>query len=170
MNKTKIKKIAVSALFTAVIAACAWVSIPTPLGVNLAFSLFGVCLTAFCLDLKSAMASVVVYITLGAIGLPVFSQFNGGPGVLFGLSGGFVWGFILATVICSVSKKAKKKIIKYLLIVLVVVACHAVGVAQYYIVSGNNMWLSFLTASFPFLLKDILIVFLAEFVSKKIKI
>lgn len=170
MNKIKIKKIATAAVFSAVIAACAWVYIPTPFGINLTFSLFAVCLTAFCLDIKSAFAATAVYITLGAIGLPVFSQFSGGIGVLFGVSGGFLWGFLLTVVVCGVAKNNLKKTIKYLLMVFSVLLCHTVGVIQYSIVSGNDFLISFLTASLPFLIKDIILVFLAELIAKKVKI
>ncbi len=170
MNKTKIKKIAIAAVFTAVIAATAWISIPTPFGVNLAFSLFGVCLTAFCLDIKSALAATAVYIALGAVGLPVFSQFSGGFGVLFGASGGFLWGFLLTVVLCGVASKANKKLFKYLFMILSVLLCHTIGALQYSVVSGNNIWISFLTASLPFFAKDVILVFLAELVAKKIKI
>ena len=170
MNKSKIKQIALSALFTAVITASAWISIPTPFGINLAFSLFGVCLTAFCLDIKSAISSVAAYIALGAAGLPVFSYFTGGIGVLLGASGGFLWGFLAIATLCGIAKNQTKKIIRYMLMILSVLLCHAAGTIQYCFVTGNNLWISFLSASLPFLLKDLIIVFLAEFVSKKIKI
>lgn len=170
MNKIKIKKIAMAASFTAVIAATAWVSIPTPFGVNLAFSLFGVCLAAFCLDAKSAIAATIVYIALGAVGLPVFSQFMGGFGVLFGTSGGFLWGFIPLAALCSIAKKKESKGIKYLLMISSVLLCHILGVAQFCVVSGNGLLVSFLSASLPFLLKDLILVFVAELVARRIKI
>lgn len=170
MNKLKIKKTALSALFTAVIAACGWISVPTPFGVNLAFTLFGVCLAGFTLGISSAVASTVCYVILGAVGLPVFSAFSGGMGVLLGPSGGFLWGFIFAAVLCGIAKNKRNKTIKYLLLCSGVLLCHFIGVLQYSFVTGNNLWVSIISASLPFLLKDFIIVFIAEFVSKKIKI
>lgn len=170
MKKARIKKIALCALFTAVITACAWLSIPTPFGINLAFTLFGISLAGFLLGVKGATAAVAVYIALGAAGLPVFSNFTGGIGILFGVSGGFLWGFLLTAVLCGIASKASKKLLKYTFMILSVLLCHMVGITQYCIVTGNNVLAAFLTASLPFLLKDIILLFLAELISKKIKI
>ncbi len=169
MNKTKIKKIAISAVFAALIAATAWISVPTPFGVNLAFTIFGVCLTGFVLGVKYGLMSTVVYIALGAIGLPVFSQFMSGFGILLGASGGFLWGFLITAALCGISKNMDKKALKIPVMILSVLICHAVGVAQFCIVSGNGILTGFITASLPFLVKDLILVFLADFVSKKIK-
>ena len=170
MNSSKTKRIAQSALFTAIIAASAWISIPTPFGINLTFSLFGIGLAAFCLGVKGAVASTVVYILLGAAGLPVFSLFSGGVGVLLGASGGFIWGFLIIAVLCGVTKTIINKPIKYTLIILSILLCHAAGVTQYCVVTGNGLWISFLSASMPFLVKDIIILLLAQLMAKKIKI
>ena len=170
MKNSKIKVISLSALFTAVIAVTAWVSVPTPFGINLAFTMFGVGITAFLLGIKGGLASTVTYIALGAAGLPIFSFFSGGMGVLFGVSGGFIWGFLAVALLCGIAKNKKTKKIKYLLIVLSVIICHAAGVIQYSIVTGNGFFACVLSISLPFLLKDIVILFLAYFISKKIKI
>ncbi len=170
MNKAKIKQISLCAIFTAIIAATAWISLPTPFGVNLTFQVFGVCLAGFVLGIKGAMASTVVYIAIGAAGLPVFSSFTGGIGILFGISGGFLWGFLLTAFLCGVANRIANKILKYFFMILAVLLCHAVGVAQYCIVSGNNILVAFLATSLPFLAKDIILVFLANLISKKIKL
>ncbi len=169
MNKSKIKTMAISALFTAIIAATAWISVPTPFGINLTLQTFGVCLAAFCLDTRAGLASVAAYIAIGVAGLPVFSSFTGGIGVLLGASGGFLWGFLPTAVLCGAAKRQNKKPLKYLLMVLSVLLCHTAGVVQFCAVSGINAWAGFISASLPFLPKDLIMVFLAEFVSKKIQ-
>ena len=169
MKKTKIKKIVLTALFTAVIAASAWLSIPTPFGVNLAFSLFGVCVAAFCLGIKGSICATIVYIALGAAGMPVFSLFSGGLGVLFGASGGFIWGFLPTAAVCGIAKGIEKKTLKAMVMIFAVIICHIVGVIQYSIVTGNGIFIVFLSASLPFIIKDILLVFLANFVAKRVK-
>ena len=170
MNKIKIKKIAATAIFTAIIAASSWISIFTPFGVNLTLQLFGVCLAGFYLGAKWGVAATFVYIAIGAVGLPVFSSFTGGIGILFGTSGGFLWGFLASSALCGVASAQNKKAIKYLLMVLAVLICHTAGVIQFCIVSGINLWAGFVTTSLPFLVKDFILVFLANFVAKKIKI
>lgn len=170
MNKSKTKKIATTAIFTAVIAASAWICVFTPFGVNLTLQTFAVCLAGFCLGIKWGVAAVAVYIAIGAIGLPVFSAFSGGLGVLLGVSGGFLWGFLVSVALCGVAGGQNRKIIKYLLMISAVLLCHVTGVIQFCIVSGVNVWAGFVTASLPFLVKDFILVFLGEIISKKIKI
>ncbi|MDO4608618.1 MAG: biotin transporter BioY [Clostridia bacterium] len=168
MRKDGIKRLSLCAIFTAFIAASAWVSIPTPLGINLTMQLFGVCLAAFCLGVKAALASVAAYIAIGAVGLPVFSSFSGGAGVLFGASGGFLWGFLAAAALCGLAAKVKNRAVKILLCVSSVAVCHLIGVIQYCLVSGVGLWAAIISASLPFLIKDFIIVFLAALTAKKL--
>lgn len=170
MKKTKIKSLTLTAIFTAVIAVSAWISVFTPFGINLTLQTFAVCLAGFCLGAKWGTAAVAAYIAVGAAGLPVFSQFSGGFGVLFGVSGGFLWGFLVTAALCGVSKTTKKIALKYIIIILSVLVCHAAGVIQFCMVSGNNILTSFLSASLPFLAKDMILAFLANVIAKKIKI
>ena len=169
MSKSKINKMALSAIFTAIIAATAWISLPTPFGVSLTLQIFGVCLAGLVLGAKGALAATSVYIALGATGLPVFSLFTGGVGILFGASGGFLWGFMLTAVLCGITINQNKKTVKYPLLVFAVLLCHLTGIIQFSLVSGVNVWAAFLSASLPFLLKDIILVFVAEFIANKIK-
>ena len=170
MKKTKIKSLTLTAIFTAVIAVSAWISVFTPFGINLTLQTFAVCLAGFCLGAKWGTAAVAAYIAVGAAGLPVFSQFSGGFGVLFGVSGGFLWGFLVTAALCGVSKLTKTRTLKYIIVILSVLVCHAAGVVQFCVVSGNNIWTSFLSASLPFLAKDMILAFLANVIAKKIKI
>lgn len=170
MKKSKIKSVSLTAIFTAIIAASAWISVFMPFGINLTLQTFAVCLAGFCLGAKWGVAAVAAYIAIGAAGLPVFSQFLGGFGVLFGVSGGFLWGFLFTAVLCGITTKIKKKPFKYLVMVVSILICHITGVTQFCVVSGNNLYTSFLTASLPFLAKDLIMVFLAEFTARKIKI
>lgn len=170
MKKIKTKQISLCAIFTAIIAASAWIAIPTPFLVNLTLQTFAVSLAAFCLGAKWGVAAVVAYIIIGSTGMPVFSAFTGGFGVLFGVSGGFLWGFIITALLCGLSKNINKKALQVLMILLSVLACHLIGVIQFCAVSGNTVLAGFLTASLPFFVKDLILVFLARFVASKIKI
>lgn len=170
MKKTKIKKLALTAVFSAVIAASSWISIATPFGVNLTLQMFAVSLAGFCLGAQNAVAATLVYIVMGAIGMPVFSSFTGGFGVLFGASGGFLWGFLAVALFCGISKSVKTKVLKVLLPLAAIIVCHLAGIIQYSVVTGNTIWVALITASLPFLAKDFIFVFVSSAVSKKIKI
>ena len=81
-----------SALGAAFIAVCSWISIPAEVPFTL--QTFAVFFTAGMLGLKCSTLSVSVYLLLGAVGLPVFSGFRGGLGTLFGVTGGYLVGFL----------------------------------------------------------------------------
>lgn len=86
------------ALFSALMGICAWISIPFG---NMAFTLqsFAFILALFVLGGRGATVSVAVYLLLGIAGLPVFSGFRGGFGMLLGVTGGYLWGFLIASLI-----------------------------------------------------------------------
>ena len=88
-----------TALGTALITVCAWIAIPAQVPFTL--QTFAVFLTAGLLCRKCSFLSVVVYLMLGAVGLPVFSGFRGGPGILFGVTGGYLIGFLFTSLTIS---------------------------------------------------------------------
>ena len=83
------------AFFSALMCICGWICIPFG---NLSFTMqsFALILTLTVLGGKGGAVSLSVYLLLGAVGLPVFSGFRGGLGTLLGVTGGFLWGFLLS--------------------------------------------------------------------------
>ncbi len=87
-------------IFAAVTAICSLITIPlgfTPVPVNL--GTLSVFLTGGILGKKYGTLSMTVYVLLGAAGVPVFSGFRGGIGVLAGPTGGYIIGYIVAVLI-----------------------------------------------------------------------
>ena len=80
------------AIGAALIAVCSWVTIP--LVVPFTLQTFAVFTVVELLGGKKGCLSILVYILLGAVGLPVFSGFKGGIGALIGTTGGYIIGFI----------------------------------------------------------------------------
>jgi len=93
VNKLRIKDICLIGFCAAVIAVCALISIPMPYGVSMTLQTFAVPLAGIILGAKRGTVATVVYILLGAVGLPIFSNMTGGPGVVFGPTGGFILSF-----------------------------------------------------------------------------
>ena len=168
MNNTKPKlaEVALSALFVAIICVLAQIIIPTPWGVPFTLQIFAVCLCGYLLGVKIAVSSVGAYILLGLIGLPVFSGFKGGIHSLLGITGGFIFGFLAVAFFCGVAKNVKQKYLKILFSAVGIILCHIIGVLQLSLVSKAGFFESFVTASLPFILKDILLIFAAYFVAK----
>ena len=99
MNRTETAKrkyetidLAYMALGAVLIALCSWISIPAV--VPFTMQTFAVFLVLLILGGKRGTMTIVVYVLLGAVGLPVFSQFGAGIGVLLGSTGGYILGFI----------------------------------------------------------------------------
>ena len=84
VSKNNTLKVVLAALFTAFIAVTSPLSISTPFGVPLTLQTSSVALCGYTLGCCWSAASVVTYILIGAVGLPVFSGFQGGVNVLFG--------------------------------------------------------------------------------------
>ncbi len=97
MNRqsTGIKDIIYIAVFTAIIAVLAQISIPMPGGVPMTMQTFAVPLAGIVLGAKRGTISTLIYVLLGFIGVPVFAGFSGGAGIVLGVTGGFIVSFPL---------------------------------------------------------------------------
>ncbi|MDN4493433.1 biotin transporter BioY [Ureibacillus aquaedulcis] len=84
----------VTAFGAAIIAVLAQITIPLPL-IPITGQTLAVGLVATILGKKNGTIAVLLYILLGAIGLPVFSGFSGGLAVLVGPTGGYIIGFLV---------------------------------------------------------------------------
>lgn len=80
------------ALGAALMAVCSWISVPA--AVPFTMQTFGIFTVLLSLGPKRGTSSVAAYLLLGAVGAPVFSNFGGGPGALFGATGGYLMGFL----------------------------------------------------------------------------
>lgn len=168
MTKAKIqtRDMVTAALCTAIIAVCSQIQFPLPSGVPVTLQTFAVALCGFLLAPKFAGASIIVYLLLGAVGVPVFAQFSGGAQVLFGMTGGFLFGFIAMAVLGSLSKKAAPSIALSLAGLLV---CHIAGVLQFMLIMHTGLLETIGMVSLPFILKDILSVLLAWMLASRVR-
>ena len=92
-RKSTAKDVAYVALGTAIICVLAPLSIPV-LPVPFSFATLAVFFVSAMLGWKKGVVAVVAYILLGVVGLPVFSNFNSGFGVITGATGGYIVGYI----------------------------------------------------------------------------
>lgn len=89
----KTKAMTFAAMGAVIIAMCAWIRIPAM--VPFTMQTFAIFLILHALGGKQGTISILVYLLLGAVGVPVFAGFNGGPGALLGSTGGYMIGFLL---------------------------------------------------------------------------
>ncbi|MCI8358252.1 MAG: biotin transporter BioY [Lachnospiraceae bacterium] len=161
-KRTKIttKEIVSVGMFAAVLAVLSQISIPMPSGVPITMQTFAVALTGVVLAWKLGTASMIVYILLGAVGVPVFAGFSGGAQVLVNYTGGFIWGFIVMTLLCGVGVQMKNKAGGLFVGLAGLAVCHLFGTMQFMLVMKMGIVESFLLASAPYLVKDIISVVL----------
>ena len=93
-TRSKTYDIVYIAVFAVIMAICSWISIPT--AVPFTLQTFGVFVAVGVLGGKRGTLSILVFILLGAIGVPVFAGFSGGIGVLAGTTGGYIIGFLFS--------------------------------------------------------------------------
>lgn len=95
---TKALDLAYIALMAALIALCAWISVP--LGpVPFTMQTFGIFAALGLLGGRRGTLAFLSYLLLGIVGLPVFSGFSAGAGVLFGATGGYLLGYLAAALL-----------------------------------------------------------------------
>ncbi|MFP4565732.1 MAG: biotin transporter BioY [Spirochaetaceae bacterium] len=91
-----------AALFAGLITVGAYIAVPVPLSpVPIVLQNFFVLLAGLLLRLRGAVASVALYLALGAVGLPVFSAARGGVAHFAGPTGGYLAGFLPAVAVCA---------------------------------------------------------------------
>lgn len=163
-------------LSAALIAVSAYIQIPFFIPITLqSFAILLVCGT---FGWKIGLLSTLIYILIGVAGLPVFSGGQAGISVLFGVSGGFILGFIPMSILsgfaCEMLVKKNSnsfalRFVSMLISNLVLYACGVVFYCLVYSPCGDASFLSTLALLvFPFLLPDIVKTALAAYLSKRL--
>lgn len=99
-QKIRTKQMVLIALMTAVTCVLGPLSIPLPFSpVPISLTNFAIFLAIFILGMKNGTISFIIYLLIGAVGVPVFSSFRGGLQVLAGPTGGYLIGFIFLALI-----------------------------------------------------------------------
>jgi len=157
------------ALFAAIIVICSWISIPLTVPVTL--QTFAVFASVGLLGTYRGTLSVILYIMLGAVGLPVFSGFRGGFGILLGNTGGFVIGFVFAAFLSGaiIDHFGKKTIVLIIAMVSGLIVCYLFGTLWFvYIYTKTISMTEFLSAVsvcvLPFIIPDALKIGAAIFI------
>lgn len=154
----KLQALVFTGVMSALLAVLSQISLPMPTGVPVTLQTFAVALCGYLLGRKYGTLSVVVFLALGAVGLPVFAGFSGGFGAFLGMTGGFLWGFLPFAFFCGMGNQWKTRILALLWGIGGLAVCHVFGTAQYALLTSTGALASFLLVSAPYLLKDIVSV------------
>jgi biotin transport system substrate-specific component len=173
-SSLRISDLTLMALFTAVMAVCSWISIPA--AVPFTLQTFAVFLTAGLLGGKRGTLTVLVYILLGAIGLPVFSGFTGGLGHLLGPTGGYIIGFIFSALVMWLAEKMSGKSMTVLAVSMAagLIVCYAFGTAWFIgVYTRTTGEVGLMTALgwcvFPYIIPDAIKITVALILSRRLR-
>lgn len=185
MNRTETAKrkyetidLAYMALGAVLIALCSWISIPAV--VPFTMQTFAVFLVLLILGGRRGTMTIVVYVLLGAVGLPVFSQFGAGIGVLLGSTGGYILGFIfmgltyrLVTGAAGRSRSGKVRWTEAAALVLGLLVLYAFGTAWYMFMyartqGGAGLMSVLLLCVIPFVIPDLIKLALALALARRL--
>lgn len=158
-----------AALFAALLAVFSQLAIPmVPVPINL--GLLAVYLCALVLEPRWALISVGLFLSMGAVGLPVFAGFKGGPAALFGPTGGYLLGYVCAAgLIAALREKADGLAGRMAILVLGLLACYIPGTLWLMMLTGRTAAEALPLAVYPFLPGDAVKIIAAAMLAPKLR-
>lgn len=172
MKRRVASDIALIGMFTAVITVCAWISVPFTVPFTL--QTFGIFLTVGVLGGRRGTISVLCYLLLGAVGLPVFAGFKGGAAALFGATGGYIFGFLFSALIMWAAETVfgGSARVTALSAAAGLILCYISGTAWFMAVygggSGTSLGAALMMCVVPYIVPDILKIIIAMILRKRL--
>lgn len=167
-----VKEITLVGLATAIMGIFSQLALPIPFTtVPLTLQTFGLVIISVVLGKKIGTLSILIWALLGTIGIPVFSGFSSGLGVLVGPNGGYIIGFIFMSFIIGYTSTStnKNNILLFVGVYLGQAVQYTFGVIQLKIVLGLSLPNALLAGLYPFILKDIIMITVAVTLALSIK-
>lgn len=173
-KKLQTADLAYIAVGTVLITVCAWITIP--MVVPFTLQTFAVFFVLSLLGGKRGTICIVIYILLGAVGVPVFSGFMGGIGKLLGMTGGYILGFILTGLLYWLARRlfGGKLLVRILSLLAGLLVCYAFGTAWFMVVYARDsgpigLGTALTMCVIPFILPDLAKMALALFLADRMK-
>lgn len=161
-SAVRARRLALCALLAAVTAVCSQVAVATPWGVPVNLALFAVYMAGTLLGPAWGAASQGVYLALAAFGLPVMAGFQGGPAALFGRTGGYALGYVLAAAVTGfLSQKHRGFGALCAAMALGCAGCYAFGTVWFVALTGMELRAALALCVLPFLPGDAVKIALA---------
>ena len=170
-KKTSISEMMRISLCTALLCISSYIVFPLPFTpIMITAQTIVVNLIALILNPLHSGVSVLIFILLGAAGLPVFSGGGSGLGVLFGPTGGFIVGFLFSAIAISCLKGKKANLYRYLIVAVLVgmPVTYLFGATYMSYVMKMNYIKTLQVAVIPFLLGDLIKAIIGSVVAFKI--
>ena len=159
MKKEDISMMTKMALCVALLCISSYISIPLPFtAIMITAQPIIINLTALILKPKQSFLVVLVFLIIGAIGVPVFSGGGAGLAKLFGPTGGFLLGFLISAPLMSITKGTENNYIRYLISTICVgmPVIYIFGTAYMCISAKMDIKAALMAAVVPFIIGDII--------------
>lgn len=164
---TRVHNLVLCALFAALTAVCSQISVPLPGGVPINLALFSVYMAGAMLGGVLGAASQLVFLLLAAVGVPVMAGFQGGPAAVFGKTGGYAIGYLLAALVVGFLSRHWGRKFWQLVVAMVAgcAACYVLGTIWFMLITGADLASSLAWCVIPFLPGDAVKILLAAFLT-----
>lgn len=158
MQGIKAREITEIAMCVALCCVTAYISFPLPFTPGMVTALtFALSLTAYILSPRQTFTAILIYILLGAVGLPVL---GGGQGLarLVSPAGGFYFAWLIAYPLLSFAKGAIPNFKRYATanILIAMPITYAGGIISMVLMLEVNFWEAVTMAVLPFIIGDII--------------
>ncbi len=157
------------AFMAAVIAVCSWITVPLT-AVPFTLQTFGVFMAVRLLGGKSGTVSIMLYILLGLVGVPVFAGFGAGPSALLGPTGGYIIGFLcVGGLYWALEKKLTKTVFKDLALGAGLILCYLMGTLWFMYSLRVDAAYALGVCVLPFMLPDLLKLILSRLTAAQLE-
>ncbi len=172
-KENKIKNLTLCAFCTAIICLCTFITVPS--AIPFTMQTFGIYFALSFLGGRRGLVCILAYIALGAAGLPIFTGFRGGIGVLFQTTGGYIVGFIFVALsyLAFTELISKKPWVKVMSLTAGTLIMYIFGTVWYVILSVKSgapvgIGAAFAVCVLPFIIPDAVKMLLALTLSGRI--
>ncbi|MCR4762300.1 MAG: biotin transporter BioY [Lachnospiraceae bacterium] len=158
------------AVFTAILAVTAQISIPLPGGVPLTLQTFAVPLAGLVLGAKRGAASSLLYVLLAAVGVPVLAGMKGGIAAVFGMTGGFLLSFpLMAWLAGRYAARGIRSVAWWMGLIMGALVNYAVGTLWFMLIAHTGLSQALMACVVPFLPTAVLKLVLAGLVGSVLR-
>ncbi|MDF2502439.1 MAG: BioY protein [Anaerosporomusa subterranea] len=164
-ERSKVTDFVYAAMFAALTAVLGLISIPLPFSpVPVSGQSLGIMLAGSILTVKQAAFSVLTFVLIGAVGVPVFSGLTGGLGILIGPRGGYYLGFLVGAIVIALLRGQSSNPWRLALANLIggIGVVYLFGVAWLSVVTGMSLEKAVMAGALPFIPGDLFKVFAAS--------
>lgn len=169
MIKSNIKELTLIGLCAALMAVFSQIAIPLPSGVPITLQPFAVVLICVLLEEKLGTLSILTFILIGTIGIPVFANFHSGFSAILGPTGGFLTGFLVMAFIIGSFAKSNNKTFTFIGAYIGLAVDYILGILQLSVILNVGISEALVIGCYPYIIKDLILTALAVVIGFKIK-